>query len=191
MRDELANDYLVQQDEITRLKGEVERAVNEIKRLVNMNDRILENERRLIEKLATAEARVQELEAQLDPEALTASYMAGQASRNETVRTLQDFVDELVAERTNLRAQLAELRARVRPGVEDIMRVIDATTALFTRECKKAAQAIHAMLPPAPKVLSVDEMMRLGVETLDSWKGNVIDLRLTCEAIHKAMGGEE
>lgn len=90
-------------------------------------------------------------------------------------------------------AQLAELRARVRPGVEEIEKILHeihlGPPPGETRPCWTVqGQAIHAILPPVPKVLSVEELEDITSETLrDGY-----DFDTAIANIHKAIyRGEE
>lgn len=167
-----------------------------------------------------AEARVKELETavvqlQVDNDQCFGILQGTEARVKELVserdRAVKAYTDEAQAHDVT-RAQLAELRARVRPSFGEIGRELarvcktTVTTDSIGRTLAFAnlsdmAQAIHDILPPVPKVLGeVLNMLEYIVFLVDPqddvdceelFQAVVARIGIVKDTIHKAMGGEE
>lgn len=175
--------------EIARLTAENEKQGRII---ANLNNLLISNEYFFGHWKARAETAEAEAESErVRSDALKLNLDCEEKRRLATERSLKDA-----------EAQLAELRARVRPGVEEIAE--KARLALFGEqrilshdESHKIAHATLAILPPVSEVLTVEEIddvvgqfIRCDPMT-DVWCIPSGEISQMIKAIHKAMGGEE
>lgn len=121
-------------------------------------------------------------------------------NRELSVAKTQTIHAELEAETAE--AQLAELRARVRPGVEELVKTMCIAMSHATGEgysddeltnIELYAQAIHSILPPVPKVLTerCPDCHGSGVKISGPFAFEPCKNCGATGAIHKAIGGEE
>ena len=116
---------------------------------------------------------------------------------SERIRPGVEAAPWVCEEIRKLEEELAELRARVRPGVEEIAEIIYKDWYhIQSSNYTSIAEAIHAILPPVPKVLSVEEIVKCIDRGTDEyvlvggeWLSHEAKRRVA-KAIHKATGGD-
>lgn len=223
--------------ELTRLRGEVERLTADLEGKDAWWKRTYENDRAaLVRRAETAEARVKELEkavvrTNIDNDQCFGILQGTEAKLQEAearvkelgaeveklkglqsvVMEVRDMWENIASEHAEtintLHAQLAELRARVRPGVNVLIYLQHKGRELYYSDKSSGdlatdiAKTIHDILPPVPKVLSeIHNMLEHIVPTVDPqenvdchemFQAVVSRVGIVKNKVEEAMGGEE
>jgi chromosome segregation ATPase len=176
--------------EITRLTAEVERKSAEIGAI---NDSLGVLDLCQVGPLVKdAQSRAETAEAQL------AELQEEKELLYRKLRQRDDHNVSLASALDEAKDQLSELRSRVRPGVEEIRLALCELKIEYNYvacedqvvNADDVAQALHAIIPPVPKVLSVEEIYNLILELFPkgvSWPGQAMKI---ARALRRAMGGE-